>query len=46
MNEKNELEINKEQVPTESPEIEVTPDTLEINVYDKVTGKAVGPGQL
>ncbi len=48
MNENNkEPEVIKEApVVTEEPKVEETPPTLEVNVHDKVMGKAVGPGQL
>ena len=46
MNEKKELELNKENTVEIDVNPEVSPETLEINVHDKVMGTAVGPGQL
>ena len=47
------MKTNDENTPAEAEVIveevkkeENPPEFLEVNVYDKVAGKAVGPGQL
>ena len=43
--ETNENEQLENDIDTETPKTEEKPSVLEINVFDKVAGKAVGPGQ-
>ncbi len=45
LNDKKE-EKKTEPVIKKEPEKKEVPPVLEVNVFDKVAGKAVGPGQL